>query len=98
MIHPIALLIGWLLDLVFGDPERLPHPIVWFGRMIAFGEKRLNRGQHRKLKGGLMAVGLILLVFGTPWGRAVITRSLSFPTSAGSLALSSMSHTPRNTG
>ena len=55
------------MDLVFGDPERLPHPIVWFGRMIAFGEKRLNRGQHRKLKGGLMAVGLIALVFAITW-------------------------------
>ena len=67
MINPIALLIGWLLDLVFGDPERLPHPIVWFGRMIAFGEKRLNRGRHRKLKGALMSIGLILLVFAITW-------------------------------
>ena len=67
MINPIALLIGWLLDFVFGDPERLPHPIVWFGRMIAFGEKQLNHGAHRKLKGGLMSVGLILLVFGITW-------------------------------
>ena len=46
MINPIALIVGWLMDLVFGDPERLPHPIVWFGKMIAFGEKRLNKGQH----------------------------------------------------
>ena len=67
MINPIALLIGWLLDLVFGDPERLPHPIVWFGRMIAFGEKRLNKGSHRKLKGAVMSIGLILLVFGITW-------------------------------
>ena len=67
MINPIALLIGWLMDLVFGDPERLPHPIVWFGRMIAFGEKRLNRGRHRKLKGAVMSVALILLVFGVSW-------------------------------
>ena len=67
MINPIALLIGWLMDLVFGDPEKLPHPIVWFGRMIAFGEKRLNRGQHRKLKGAVMSIGLILLVFGVSW-------------------------------
>ena len=64
MINPIALLIGWILDVVFGDPVRLPHPVVWFGRMIAFGEKRLNSGGHRKLKGGLMAVALIALVFG----------------------------------
>jgi len=55
------------MDLVFGDPERLPHPIVWFGKMIAFGEKRLNKGSHRKLKGGLMAVGLIALVFCATW-------------------------------
>lgn len=67
MINPIALLIGWLMDLVFGDPERLPHPIVWFGKMIAFGEKRLNHGSHRKLKGGMMAVGLIALVFAITW-------------------------------
>ena len=67
MINPIALLIGWILDVVFGDPVRLPHPVVWFGRMIAFGEKRLNRGQHRKMKGALLAVGLILAVFGATW-------------------------------
>ena len=67
MINPIALIVGWLMDLVFGDPERLPHPIVWFGKMIAFGEKRLNNGSHRKLKGGLMAVALIALVFGISW-------------------------------
>ena len=67
MINPIALLIGWLMDFFLGDPERLPHPIVWFGRMIAFGEKRLNRGRHRKLKGAVMSVALILLVFGVSW-------------------------------
>lgn len=67
MINPIALLIGWILDVVFGDPVRLPHPVVWFGRMIAFGEKRLNKGQHRKMKGALLAVGLIALVFCATW-------------------------------
>ena len=67
MIKAITLLIGWLLDLVFGDPQRLPHPVVWFGKLIASGEKDLNKGSHRKLKGGIMAVGLILLVFGFVW-------------------------------
>ena len=67
MINPIALLIGWLLDLIFGDPVRLPHPIVWFGRMIAFGEKHLNRGTHRQLKGALLAVSLIVGVFTIAW-------------------------------
>ena len=67
MINPIALLIGWLLDLIFGDPVRLPHPIVWFGRMIAYGEKRLNHGRHRKLKGAVLTVGLIVGIFTIAW-------------------------------
>ena len=67
MIKAITLLIGWLLDLVFGDPQRLPHPVVWFGKLIASGEKEYNKGSHRKLKGGILAVGLILLVYGFVW-------------------------------
>ena len=66
-INPISLLLGWLADFVFGDPEKLPHPIVWFGRMIAFGERHLNHGNYRKLKGALMAIGLIAMVFGITW-------------------------------
>ena len=61
---PTSLLIGWLLDLLLGDPSWLPHPVVGFGKMIAFGERHLNRGNHRKLKGAVMAVFLIALVFG----------------------------------
>jgi adenosylcobinamide-phosphate synthase len=63
MTKVFALLIGWVLDLVVGDPQRLPHPVVWFGRLIAFGERRLNRGAHRRLKGALMALFLIASVF-----------------------------------
>jgi adenosylcobinamide-phosphate synthase len=63
----LPLLIGWLLDLVLGDPSWLPHPVVGFGKIIAFGEHRLNKGSHRMLKGALFAIGLILLVFGTVW-------------------------------
>ena len=42
LIVILPLLIGWLLDLLLGDPAWLPHPVVGFGRMIAFGEQRLN--------------------------------------------------------
>ena len=64
MTNAMTLLIGWVLDLLFGDPQRLPHPIVWFGRIIAFCEHRLNKGSHRKLKGAFVAVGLIAATFG----------------------------------
>ncbi len=68
----LPLLIGWLLDLILGDPSWLPHPVVGFGKMIAFGEKRLNKGGHRKLKGAMMSVFLIVLVFTTTYGLFAI--------------------------
>ena len=74
MTNALSLLAGWLLDLVLGDPQRLPHPVVGFGKMIAFGEHRLNHGQHRKLKGALMAIILIIVVFLCGW---LIRRLLS---------------------
>ena len=63
----LSILIGWVCDLVFGDPQRLPHPIVWFGRLIAFFEHRLNHGSHRRLKGALVSVSLIVCTFALTW-------------------------------
>ena len=63
LISVSPLLIGWLLDLILGDPSWLPHPVVGFGRMISWCEHRWNNGNHRKWKGGMVAVGLIALVF-----------------------------------
>lgn len=67
IIFHSSLLIGWLLDLFLGDPAWLPHPVVGFGKMIAFGERRLNKGTHRKLKGALMAIVYIIGVFVAAW-------------------------------
>ena len=67
MANATSLLIGWLLDLIFGDPARLPHPIMWFGKVISAFEHSLNKGNHRKLKGALTAIGLILFVFLIAW-------------------------------
>ncbi len=64
----LPLLLGWLLDFVFGDPSRLPHPVVWFGKMISWGEHRLNKGDYRMAKGAVMAVCFILIVFFIVWG------------------------------
>ena len=61
-IYILPLLIGWLLDLLLGDPVWLPHPVVGFGKMIAFGERHFNKGRHRKLKGALLALVLVLSV------------------------------------
>ena len=68
LIFILPLLLGYLLDRIFGDPVRLPHPIVWFGKMISWGEHNFNKGQHRMVKGALMSVVCILLVFFVLWG------------------------------
>ncbi len=68
LILILPLLLGWLLDFIFGDPSRLPHPIVWFGKMISWSEHRLNKGSHRMAKGAVMAIVLILMVFFVVWG------------------------------
>lgn len=59
----IPLTLGWLLDRWLGDPERWPHPVVWFGRLISMLERKYNRGEKRKTKGALVAVGCIVGVF-----------------------------------
>ena len=63
MTNVLSLLVGWVLDLVFGDPQRLPHPVVGFGKAIAFFERRLNKGRHRMLKGALMSIALIAATY-----------------------------------
>ena len=59
----LVLLVGWIADVVMGDPAWLPHPIVWFGKLIALFERWLNRGRFRKAKGALTAVVLIVAVY-----------------------------------
>ena len=68
----IPLLVAIVFDWWLGDPSWLPHPIVGYGKMIAFGEKRLNRGRHRQLKGALMALFLIATVFVGVWSLLFI--------------------------
>lgn len=61
-------LFGWLGDRLLGDPEGWPHPIVWFGKAIAYGERHLNRGNDRILKGGILAVTLIAGIYFLTYG------------------------------
>lgn len=67
MFAILPLLIGWLLDLLIGDPQWLPHPVVWFGKAISACEHKLNRGHHRNAKGAVVAICLIALVFALTW-------------------------------
>ncbi|MBP6662561.1 MAG: cobalamin biosynthesis protein CobD [Paludibacter sp.] len=59
----IGLLIGFTLDQLLGDPEKLPHPIVGFGHLISFGEKRLNKGKYLFAKGAIMTLILVTSIY-----------------------------------
>lgn len=59
----LPLIIGYLLDLIFGDPRKLPHPIVGFGNTIAFFTKHLNKEKHQLVKGAFMTTFLASSVF-----------------------------------
>ena len=61
----LPMLLAILLDSKLGDPTILGHPIIFFGRLIGWGEKRFNRGGYRRLKGALyngLLVGLTLFL------------------------------------
>lgn len=59
----LPLLWAWILDRWLGDPTWLPHPVVGFGKLISWGEKRLNKGKGRVWKGALLAIGLVAAVY-----------------------------------
>jgi len=59
----MEIIIAWLLDRVLGDPSKLPHPIVLFGKTIAYCDKRFNKGKDKIVKGAVVAISLIVLTF-----------------------------------
>lgn len=63
----IAMAAGFGLDLLFGDPAWLPHPVVLMGRCITALEKRLRRCFPQTPKGELWAGAVLaaLLPLGT---------------------------------
>lgn len=53
----IGMIIGYVLDLIFGDPLWLPHPICLIGKLISYLEKKLYRSVAEKnlfMRGALL--------------------------------------------
>lgn len=60
--HGIAFLAGFVLDLLFGDPHWLPHPIRLIGRLISFLEKKLyDETKNLRARGGVLVVRVLLI-------------------------------------
>lgn len=68
---PFAVLVGFILDLIFGDPYNLPHPIRLIGNLIS-GTEKLLRKIISKNPGSLLFGGFVLVF-------VVVTLSTAVP-------------------
>ncbi|MCR4657952.1 MAG: adenosylcobinamide-phosphate synthase CbiB [Lachnospiraceae bacterium] len=69
----VMITIGFILDLIIGDPSYGFHPVVIIGKMISLLEKILRRIFPKKsvceaLAGGILAVIITLVSFYSGWG------------------------------
>ena len=62
MYHLIALLLGFFIDLLLGDPHSIPHPVVWIGKLITAVEKAVRRIFPKTVRGENVAGGVLWLV------------------------------------
>ena len=61
MVLLTAIILGFVLDFIFGDPRWLPHPICFIGKLISITEKAVRRFCGEKPEGLLMG-GFVLVV------------------------------------
>lgn len=66
----IAVIIGFILDLIFGDPQWLPHPVRFMGWMISKGESFLRKLLPGTPKGEFFG-GMVLTILVTAGSFAV---------------------------
>jgi len=71
MISPIGLVIAYLLDLIFGDPEWSLHPIRVIGKTIVHLERILDKIKYsilsEKTAGILLCAMVVILAYGITW-------------------------------
>lgn len=60
--------VGFALDMVLGDPRRLPHPICFIGKLIAWLEKKIRAAVRSEIFAGvLLAVIVMASCYGIPY-------------------------------
>ena len=80
------LLAALALDAVIGDPDwlwrRLPHPVVWIGKLISTADRTLNRPGHdartRKMLGLATLTALLFVSLSTGWLLQALAASIPY--------------------
>ena len=85
MISLYAILIGFGIDLILGDPEGFPHPVVWMGRLIARLEDNLRTvfpptEREERRAGGVLWILVAAVSTAARATPASSSRSTSLPT------------------
>ncbi|WP_163574745.1 adenosylcobinamide-phosphate synthase CbiB [Halomonas faecis] len=78
--EPLTLaLLGWVaaavaIDLLVGDPRRLPHPVVGMGRAVTALERAWNQGsaRARRWRGAAMTMTVVAGTLMLTWGALVL--------------------------
>ena len=71
-----AVLGGFVLDTIFGDPAWIPHPVVIMGKVISALEKRLRARLPKTPQGELLGGGIV--AFTLPVGTFLLTSLVCF--------------------
>ena len=74
----IILTAGFILDMLFGDPHFLPHPVSLIGRGISEGEKLFRKIKNEFTGGMLLSVSIISLSFAVPFLLLGLLDSVNF--------------------
>ena len=65
--HMMAFALGFIIDLLVGDPHFLPHPVVLIGKLISLTEKKLRKKtdsfDDEIRKGRLLVITVLLSTF-----------------------------------
>ena len=58
----ISIIAGYIIDLIFGDPRTVPHPVVAIGKLVSFCTDRLlcqDSGAKEKRRNGIFMVVIV---------------------------------------
>ena len=60
----IKIWIAYILDLIFGDPQNIIHPVQIIGKLISFGEKILLKEKYKFLGGAILNLAVLSVTYG----------------------------------